>query len=300
MDGLLIPWPVFLLTLIGATLYGFRRLALESARDRWGGRTIGSISLSLGVATFAFLFTTTLPRLSHAFDSPETEPTKKSDTAASVGVSAKDTPAATASKSPNTTAQAELESPITTVKVDLEKRPAWVESASHQDGEVHTVSVSSGPWATESECSRALNAKLQQATDDYIREYLHSDLAPKKLHYDLSYIKKHLVREQGVYQETLTVSFGQMKQTHALLQFDSAFRHELEHRWNQVIAASRLGQTGVVFGGLLALLGTFFGYFKLDHATRGFYAGRLQFGMAAVILTLVAAGIASAVLIKWL
>jgi hypothetical protein len=39
------------------------------------------------------------------------------------------------------------------------------------------------------------------------------------------------------------------------------------------------------------MLGVFFGFFRLDTATRGFYTGRLQFTAAAMILTVVVAGV---------
>ena len=39
---------------------------------------------------------------------------------------------------------------------------------------------------------------------------------------------------------------------------------------------NRLQGLSVVGGGVLALLGVLFAYLRLDHATRGFYGGRLQ------------------------
>jgi len=67
-----------------------------------------------------------------------------------------------------------------------------------------------------------------------------------------------------------------------------------------VRATSRLAQTGLLSGGVLLLLGSIFGYFRLDNATRGYYTGRLQFMTAAAILAVVGAGAVLAQWIHWL
>lgn len=51
---------------------------------------------------------------------------------------------------------------------------------------------------------------------------------------------------------------------------------------------NRLICFGLLGGGFLALLGVLFAYLRLDHATRGFYGGRLQLlALAGAILILV-------------
>ena len=58
-----------------------------------------------------------------------------------------------------------------------------------------------------------------------------------------------------------------------------------------------------MLGGVL-LLALMFGYFKLDTATKGYYTGRLQMGLAAAILAVVVAVVfyrqATVQLIGWL
>jgi hypothetical protein len=330
MNGLLIPWPIVLLALAFAAAACVLRFQQWITRHPWTSGALGTTSFSLGVAVFAFFIAGAAPSMSMAWAAndvastasseqkesakAEAVPSPSDDKTTSDSTSKKETPSdaepvkettakengANASKSAAKAAQAELESPISTVKIDFEKRPKWVESGSREAGGATTRSVSSGPWATQSECDRMLDAKLADATSEYIRDFLKSDIAPHVVNYDLAYIKKHLVPEGGIYHESLTVSFGQMQQAHALLQFNNGFRAELETRWKRAIAGWRLGQTGVLFGGVLVFLGAFFGYFKLDNATRGFYTGRLQLGMAATILTLVAAGIYLAKTFPWL
>lgn len=269
--GINIPWPFVLAAIIVGLVWSARQTVGWMRPSRGAVAVLGTASLLLGVATFSLLLVTVGP-LSAFAAAAETKP------------------------------PVELESPIGTAPftVDRSLRPNWVVDAPEQAKQEFEVALSSGPWATQAECDRALDTKLKAATDEFISDHLRSELAPRLLRYDLSYIKKHLVQPSDIYHETITVSFGPMKQTHARLKFDSSFRQELETRWRQVVAGSRLGQTGLLFGGMLAFLAAFFSYVKLDTATRGFYTGRLQLAVAATILLIVAAGISVALWIPWL
>lgn len=188
---------------------------------------------------------------------------------------------------------------MATIKIDREKRPAWVESAANQVGDVHTIAVKGGPYPSQRECLKALDSELRKATDEYIAEHLGSSIAPALLDYDLKKIKENLVGK-NVYDEIIVSPLvGEMRQTHALIEFNADFRKDLDLRWDQLKAASRLGQVGLGVGATLALLSTFFGYLRMDTATRGYYTGRLQFAAAATILAIVAAGVMVARVIPW-
>ena len=52
----------------------------------------------------------------------------------------------------------------------------------------------------------------------------------------------------------------------------------------------RMVAIGLIGGTLLALLGVAFGYLRLDHATRGFYCGRLQMLAVACSVSILAFG----------
>lgn len=52
----------------------------------------------------------------------------------------------------------------------------------------------------------------------------------------------------------------------------------------------RIVAIGLIGGTLLALLGVVFGYLRLDHATRGFYCGRLQMLALACSVLILAVG----------
>jgi len=179
-------------------------------------------------------------------------------------------------------------------------RPDWVESPPSREGNIHTTAVCSDPHSTQSQAMHALDEKLKQATAEYIGEYLQSELAPQLIRLNLNDIKQKLLRTGNTYHERITVSVGQMHQVHAKLEFDNDFRKELDRRWGELRATYRLAETGLVSGGVLLLLVTIFGYFRLDNATRGYYTGRLQFMAAAAILAIVASSVMASRWIHWL
>ena len=62
----------------------------------------------------------------------------------------------------------------------------------------------------------------------------------------------------------------------------------LEHE--QALVQRRVGVAAGGMGLVIIVLGTLFGYLKLDTATRGYYSGRLKLAAAAVILSAVTLG----------
>jgi len=179
-------------------------------------------------------------------------------------------------------------------------RPKWIGAEPNLRGKVHTIATSSGPYALDPQSRRALDEAIVKATNDYIAEQLGSELAPKLLRYDARTIKERFIKPENTYHDVARYSVGWMHENFALLEFGPDFRNELDRRWTQVRATSRLAQTGLVSGGVLLLLGSIFGYFRLDNATRGYYSGRLQFMTAAAILAVVGAGAVLAQWIHWL
>jgi hypothetical protein len=179
-------------------------------------------------------------------------------------------------------------------------RPVWVEAPPVREGTVHSTVVCSDPYATQAQANHALEEKVRAATAEYIGEYLQSELAPQLIRYNLNDIKQKLMSPDRIYHEKISVSIGPMHQVHAKLEFSPDFRDQLDRRWGELRATYRLAETGLISGGVLLLLATVFGYFRIDNATRGYYTGRLQFMAATMILAIVAGGAMFSRWIHWL
>ena len=169
-------------------------------------------------------------------------------------------------------------------------------------GKIHTIAVSSGPYKKERQAQRALDEAIEKATAEYIADQIGSQRAALLLRYDAGTIKERYLRNANKYQDVAryTEPVGDMHEHFALLEFGPDFRKEIDRRWMQVKATSRVVQTGVVSGAVLLLIASVFGYFRLDNATRGYYTSRLQFMTAAAILAVVTAGVVAAQYMAWL
>ncbi len=180
-------------------------------------------------------------------------------------------------------------------------RPEWVDRFPVRNNKsADETTVCSDPFKSRAECLPRLDAKIQEAVDDYIVETTGSKLAPKFLNYELVTIKDRLIPRENYYEETsVSPSVGPMHQIHARMQFDGAFRKEIENRWLELRAKYRVGQIGLGFAAVLGVLATIAGYFRADNASRGYYTGRLQWLAAGAILALIVLGAFFARLIPW-
>jgi outer membrane biosynthesis protein TonB len=184
-------------------------------------------------------------------------------------------------------------------------RPAWVDAPAKLSNGIYRTKVTVGPFATREECDRALPAELLKATNNYIDSYL-GEGANQWVHLPPGYYLGQGIRRgiplppgyangPGIFrdqwQEDVLASFGPMIQVHTLLEFNEETRHDLQQRWLAGRAENRLGFAGLGAGLILALLGTMFGYLKIDTATRGYYTRRLQFVAVLAILTTLVLGL---------
>ncbi|MHB9045870.1 MAG: hypothetical protein ACYC35_08025 [Pirellulales bacterium] len=168
------------------------------------------------------------------------------------------------------------------------KRPAWVDEPSRLDGNnVYRTKVTVGPYATRAECDQHLPDELAQATSVYLDRYLGLG-AGRQAAVPLPYIHQRIVKEE--WQETVQASFGPMLQLHVLLQFDDGVRNELQEMRRARLVEERIWYVTGIAGLVVVLLGTVFGFLKLDTATKGYYTGRLLLAAAAMILAVVAMG----------
>jgi hypothetical protein len=198
-------------------------------------------------------------------------------------------------------ADPEIDAPPDTVEIPA-GRPSWVGTEANTRGKVHTVAVSSGPYKKEGQAKRALDEAIEKATSEYIADQLGSERAALLLRYDANTIKERYLKDANKHHDVARYSepVGEMHEHFALLEFGPEFRKEIDGKWRQVKATSRVFQTGLVSTGVLMLLASVFGYFRLDNATRGYYSGRLQFMTAAAVLAVVGAGVIVAQYITWL
>ncbi len=172
-------------------------------------------------------------------------------------------------------------------------RPTWVEAPAKLTDAVYSVSVSSGPFVTVPECQRALNLQIKHAVDHYIDEY-RGEHASTLVDLPLAYLNRHIKKAE--YGEVIHSELvGPMHQIHALLEIDKQARDDVDRMWHNAVVADRLWYTGSGAALVLALLGTFYGYLRLDLRRPGSHKGRLQ--LAATLVALIVA--AGALLARW-
>ncbi len=171
-------------------------------------------------------------------------------------------------------------------------RPEWVDAPAKLSNSVYTISISSGLFVSVPECQREINAHMKQALDHYVDEY-RGDQASKLVSLPLAYLNERVKKDE--YSEVVTGSVGPMHQIHALLEIDDRTRADIDRLWHNAVVTDRLWYTGSGAALVLALLGTFYGYLRLDLRTGGAQKGRLQ--LAATLVALIVA--AGALLARW-
>jgi hypothetical protein len=172
-------------------------------------------------------------------------------------------------------------------------RPQWVDSPAKLSNSVYTISISSGLFVSVPECQREINAQMKLALDHYIDEY-RGDQASKLVSLPLAYLNERVKKAE--YSELVNSdSVGPMHQIHALLEIDDRTRADIDRLWHNAVVTDRLWYTGAGAALVLALLGTFYGYLRLDLRTGGAQKGRLQ--LAATLVALIVA--AGALLARW-
>lgn len=187
------------------------------------------------------------------------------------------------------------------VQIDYAARPAWVDREPRDEGPVHLVAVSAGPYHSSQRARQELDVELKRVTDEYIDDLLQSRTAADWISYDPQRIRQFLVGPTNVYDEkVVSPSVGLMHQSHALLTFGPEFQREVQQTWHQIVARARLVKVAMAAAAILGTLALLFSYFHADTATRGFYTGRLKFATFVAILGLIACGFLLARSIPWL
>lgn len=163
------------------------------------------------------------------------------------------------------------------------KRPAWMDQPTgYRDGVDRTIATA-GPYSTPQECYQKLNDAIREALRNHVGRFM---TLPAGVEIELppDFIHKQIVRDEWLQQSEYSI--GPMYNLHALLVFDSSVNQEIDRRYRESHRAGRLAYTGAGAALLLGLIGTMFGYLKLDTLTRGYYTGRLRAAATAAILAL--------------
>jgi hypothetical protein len=171
-------------------------------------------------------------------------------------------------------------------------RPAWVDAQAELVDSVYAMAVSSGLFVSVPECQRELDHEIKLAADHYIDDYL-GEHASSQVDIPLAYLKAHVKKAE--YGERVPSSVGSMHQIHARLEFDDNARADFHRLWHNAVVTDRLWVVGSGAALVLALLGTFYGFLKLDLRTGRAHTGQLQ--LAATLVALIVA--AGALLVRW-
>ncbi len=176
--------------------------------------------------------------------------------------------------------------------------PEWFADGDYFAEDVEYRVVSVGPSLTKRISEEQLESAMSEYTASYIDRHLEYD-ASKFVVFSPSYIRKKLVREDRYVQKYIRNRHSTNYYGFAQLAFDREFDGEIERAWEEVLQKYRLYQVGLWVAGVLIVLLIAFGYLQLDHATRGFYTGRLQWLAGFLFLGTIASEMVVAWLIKW-
>jgi len=173
------------------------------------------------------------------------------------------------------------------------QRPAWVDQPLGKQGSVYRTRIAVGPYKTRQECDREIVKEALQAARSVIDRQVGSSnqISDRSLQPYL-FSPRILKEEWEEHKESDTAAVGEMIYLHALLEFDERSWRELARMQHEREITQRLEKVGVGAGLLLALVGTAFGYLKVDTITRGYYTRRLQLAAGAVILGIAAVVVA--------
>jgi len=130
-------------------------------------------------------------------------------------------------------------------------RPAWVDAQPDRVGDVFQMAVSVGPYPTLVQCDTELPAAIRDAIQDYAENHLDHRARGVKVQLDnLESLPQGVVAE--TYAETVSTSFGAMRQLHARLTFDHRASQWVREQVRDALVGQRLWYTGGAAAGVLA------------------------------------------------
>ncbi len=165
------------------------------------------------------------------------------------------------------------------------ERPAWVDAPARLANSTYSIAVKSGLYASLPECQRAIDVEIKREADHYINEYLGDPGAAQRVDIPIDYLKTN-VKKAEFGESVTSESVGTMYQIHALMEFDDNARADFHQRRHDSLVTERLWVAGSGAAVVLALLGTLYGYLKLDLRGGQARVGRLQLAATLVAMLL--------------
>jgi len=144
------------------------------------------------------------------------------------------------------------------------------------------------PFSDSGKCDENLDACLKVATWGYIHTSVPKAMAVDKIASRMGNVRNRIVQED--YRGPITTSVGDVYEAAARIRFDDAFDKDVQIHWKQIRANERIKQVGFMLGSVVVLLSTVFGFFQLDTSSKGYYTGRLRFGLVLSWLAAAALG----------
>jgi hypothetical protein len=182
-----------------------------------------------------------------------------------------------------------ISAPVTPVVPALpagsDERPAWVDAPARLANSTYSIAVKSGLYASLPECQRALDTEIKREADHYINEYLGDPGAAQRVDIPIDYLKTN-VKKAEFGESVKSESVGTMYQIHALMEFDDNARADFHQRRHDSLVTERLWVAGAGAAVVLALVGTLYGYLKLDLRGGRARVGRLQLAATLVAMLL--------------
>ncbi|HEV3137393.1 MAG TPA: hypothetical protein VGZ26_05805, partial [Pirellulales bacterium] len=220
-----------------------------------------------------------------AADAPEPVKDPTPETTPAPAAAPAPSPPVAVNKKPEAKPNPPTKSPVPVSIQSAAERPEWVDKPGKLVDSVYRVSINSGPYVTIPECQGHLDLQMKLAADQYIDDYL-GEGARQVVDISPGYLRRHVKKAE--FNEVITSTVGPMQQIHALLEFDDSVRADFQHRWHAAVVGRRLWFVGASTGLVLALLGTLYGYLRLDLRTGGTHKGQLQLAAALVALIVTA------------
>jgi hypothetical protein len=170
-------------------------------------------------------------------------------------------------------------------------KPDWVLNPPKQIGNVRKFVLESDPYATEEECRRELDEKMQKLVLDRAIELSQASFSGNRfgdpnlhnLGLGEDYIRRELCTDEFV--DTVNSSVGEMKKSYVLLEFNEAQDALLVDRARTHARREGLVDTTLLAAFAFGSVAALFGLFKIDTWTRGYYTKRLFLGVPAAIIT---------------